>query len=606
MTLELLLSLPTSEFFLWNGHGGCLNVWGNQWPTLVTRQSLQGWQRNLKEDFWGTDVTACTVKIKGSGLYWAITPHFVETYIKMDQGMVYLSTCHSGQSNQLAAAFMNAGAKTVFVNVGNSTVKTWYTQELMKLVLECMSGSYDDIFHTSGEALQLANDIFARSFDEQGGVTVEDKKYPTLEDFVNGLQNGVHTEVIGDELYTLCPCIRGTVSFEDNLSESSISSIIKTLSVELDSAEGEFLKSTTLTGEKFYFNDLEPGTYQITLYSDGKPVGRSISVEVTEHRYTNAELFYELPVLLEGYVYNADGEPLSDVTVSAELTGNPEAYSSETKSDENGYYCIEVFGVNTYTLSYDRSGYSSLQNELNVTSKMYNHAQKGAKNKLEDVILMKGGNCGDNLIWTLDSDGVLKISGVGKMEQHGSGNREWPNTVQSVVIEEGVTSIGAFSFYDLANLTSVTLPDSLERIEKYAFTYCSSLQEIILPENVAFIGEAAFKDCKSLRTIIIPEKISTLEKNVFSGCTSLTDIHLPDGLETISHSFYGCSSLTQIALPESLTSLSSGAFNECTSLTDVYYEGSLQEWETLTKDWSGGLITYYNDRLKNASVHCLG
>lgn len=96
------------------------------------------------------------------------------------------------------------------------------------------------------------------------------------------------------------------------------------------------------------------------------------------------------PVQLEGYVYDRNGNPLPDVSVKAELTENPKAYTEAVTTDENGYYCLEVPEENTYTLSYSLDGYNMMENEFRVTAGMYDNAQKGIATNVEDVLMDAG------------------------------------------------------------------------------------------------------------------------------------------------------------------------------------------------------------------------
>ena len=89
--------------------------------------------------------------------------------------------------------------------------------------------------------------------------------------------------------------------------------------------------------------------------------------------------------------------------------------------------------------------------------------------------IVDSGTCGaegdgSNLTWTLDSDGVLTISGSGDMHGYGPSGAPWHGRVKSAVIAEGVTSIGGFAFYDCTSLTSVTIPDSVTSIGDVAFS----------------------------------------------------------------------------------------------------------------------------------------
>ena len=57
------------------------------------------------------------------------------------------------------------------------------------------------------------------------------------------------------------------------------------------------------------------------------------------------------------------------------------------------------------------------------------------------------GICGENISWIIDSTGTLTISGEGDMTDWRSPDytvwADYKNSISSVVIEEGVTSIGS-------------------------------------------------------------------------------------------------------------------------------------------------------------------
>ena len=77
------------------------------------------------------------------------------------------------------------------------------------------------------------------------------------------------------------------------------------------------------------------------------------------------------------------------------------------------------------------------------------------------------GTCGDGLTWILDSDGTMTISGSGSMYNYRSGTAPWyshMNDIKTLVLEEGITSVGDYAFYLCKNLTELTLVDSLETI----------------------------------------------------------------------------------------------------------------------------------------------
>ena len=192
--------------------------------------------------------------------------------------------------------------------------------------------------------------------------------------------------------------------------------------------------------------------------------------------------------------------------------------------------------------------------------------------------IVDSGTCGaegdgSNLTWTLDSDGVLTISGTGAMKEYDPYKAPWygsSSRVKSAVIAEGVTSIGGKAFLDCTSLTSVTIPDSVTSIGKQAFMYCTSLTGVTIPDSVTSIGSSAFSYCKSLTSVTIPDSVTSIGEYAFYNCRSLTSVTIPDSVTSIGDdAFSNCKSLTSVTIPDSVTSIGKWAFSECKSLTSV-------------------------------------
>ena len=220
------------------------------------------------------------------------------------------------------------------------------------------------------------------------------------------------------------------------------------------------------------------------------------------------------------------------------------------------------------------------------------------------------GTCGANLTWSLDSAGTLTISGTGAMEDYDSRTKApWASqgsSVRSLVIRDGVSSIGSKAFYSCANLVSTAIPDSVTSIGDYAFSECSSLIRLTIPDSVVSIGRSAFYSCSSLMSITLPRSltvigshmffgcrsltnltlpssITTLETGAFDGCESLLAITLPDGMQSIGNqTFQDCKKLKNITIPETVKAVGSGAFRGCVSLTTVTLPSALSSIE----DWT--------------------
>ena len=170
------------------------------------------------------------------------------------------------------------------------------------------------------------------------------------------------------------------------------------------------------------------------------------------------------------------------------------------------------------------------------------------------------GTCGadgDNLTWQLTDDGILAISGEGKMDNYTLLStvpkpapwNAYCDSIKTVTVADGVTSIGIF-----------------------AFENCTALVDVVLPEGVTSIGNGAFKDCESLTRIKLPNSIESIGNFTFSNCKSLADINFPEGLKIIgSSAFEWCTALTEITLPESLMILDSSVFQYCTGIESVTF-----------------------------------
>lgn len=159
--------------------------------------------------------------------------------------------------------------------------------------------------------------------------------------------------------------------------------------------------------------------------------------------------------------------------------------------------------------------------------------------------IVDSGTCGSNLTYNLDSNGVLTISGTGDMQNSSFG---WDkDLIKSVVINDGVTSIGQDAFYQCTNLTSVTIPGSVISIGNYAFQECASLTSITIPDSVTSIGRNLFFRCTGLTSVTIGNSVTSIGDYVFNQCKSLTSITIPDSVTRIGISVFGsCSNLTEV------------------------------------------------------------
>ena len=235
--------------------------------------------------------------------------------------------------------------------------------------------------------------------------------------------------------------------------------------------------------------------------------------------------------------------------------------------------------------------------------------------------VVKSGTCGaegdgSNLTWTLDSEGLLTISGTGRMRDYkGNGNVPWCDysyNVKSVLILSGVTYIGDFAFSVLNHLMSVVISDSVASIGHQCFFSCDSLTGIWVNEGNIYYSNSADgvlfnKDKTTLiqcpgafKAYTIPDSVTSIGEDAFASCESLTSVIIPDSVTSIGrYAFDACDSLTSVMIPDSVTSIGKDAFLFCDSLTGIWVSEGNNDYSS---DASGVLF----NKAKTTLIRCPG
>jgi hypothetical protein len=202
---------------------------------------------------------------------------------------------------------------------------------------------------------------------------------------------------------------------------------------------------------------------------------------------------------------------------------------------------------------------------------------------------------------------------------------KWLETVETLMIPDGISKLGDNAFRGATGLTRLTLPRSLISISKQVCYKCTSLREVnfsaardleeirsyafsgtaltslTLPDSLMLLGDGAFGDCAALESVTLPRGIQSLRSGVFSNCRKLITANmsaaadvtrLPDDLFSdcvmltsvemppkLTHvgvcAFRKCAALPGVQLPATVTRIESGAFSWCTSLAAINFPGSL-------------------------------
>ena len=252
--------------------------------------------------------------------------------------------------------------------------------------------------------------------------------------------------------------------------------------------------------------------------------------------------------------------------------------------------------------------------------------EKDDDTNYQRITTVLNGRCGDDIVWSLSTDGKLTINGTGSMYNYDNDSlppwysyREQVNDLQvigsvssigrgafydcafsTVSLNSKITEIGDYAFKDCNSLWYITLPNNLQSIGEYCF-YGTDLGAIDVPASVTDIGEGAFASCKSmvsatlgnckitslptyifnncinLGSVTLPNNLIKIGDAAFDSCEKLSSIAFPATLETIGTSaFGGCSSINNIVIPDSVVSIGDGAFGLCKKLNNIKLSSNLQ------------------------------
>ena len=189
----------------------------------------------------------------------------------------------------------------------------------------------------------------------------------------------------------------------------------------------------------------------------------------------------------------------------------------------------------------------------------------------------------DGITWSFTSDGTLTLSGYGEtVEAYNKYQYGFPgfprSEVLKIVVGEGITGLGNYTFANCTNVVSVSLPESLVNIGEFAFFQCGNLTEVIIPDAVKSIGRSAFQNCHKLASVTLPDSLNKIEGYVFANCYPLASIDIPDTVTSIGeYAFNDCKSLAVIQFPDVLTELGVFAFCGCENLKNIVIPSGVKQ-----------------------------
>lgn len=233
---------------------------------------------------------------------------------------------------------------------------------------------------------------------------------------------------------------------------------------------------------------------------------------------------------------------------------------------------------------------------------------------------------GDNIYATLDETGTLTLSGTGAMwdgskvlyrKYHGSGRYDYyeyyrssetktvkiagkdtyiDDLVYKIVVNDGITSIGNYAFYEFTKLQSLSIGSSVTSIGEYAFYHTSGLHTVTIPGTIRKIGIGAFSS-SGLTSCTLNKGIQTIDNYAFYN-TKLKYLVIPDGITMIGEGAFYNYSLETVTIPQNITIIKTGAFPSVTatiySMDVMIADGAFGSSSTLIANRGSSAEKYAN------------
>lgn len=252
-----------------------------------------------------------------------------------------------------------------------------------------------------------------------------------------------------------------------------------------------------------------------------------------------------------------------DTTITANYTGI-ETYQVSITAGEHGHLSNEIVGevsscanrFEVYVYADEgyhfvewSDGYGKNYREFNINSDLTVYAifAKGEE----------GGKLGEHLYWSFEADkNQITVTGSGEMTDHeylsdwdSKHDEHQLSKVQTLIFEEGATSVISKNFNGLHYLKTVALPASLQTIGESSFEDCRSLAQVSFAANSSLttIDNWAFYNCHELQSLTIPEGVTEIGKAAFYGCAYLKEVTLPTSIRAIGdNAFALCSKMAKL------------------------------------------------------------
>lgn len=215
----------------------------------------------------------------------------------------------------------------------------------------------------------------------------------------------------------------------------------------------------------------------------------------------------------------------------------------------------------------------------------------------DDSLVLASGTFDTGVTWEYRDNATLTFQGEGAIPDFPNRQSQPWNSylhrIEKIVIGEGITEIGDYSFYDCVLLGTydncITWPtSSLERIGAYAFSSCDKIKALDIPDSVQRIDQYAFSSCPLLASCHLPTSLTEISDYLFASDYQLQYVNIPEGVTRIGISafdqYYTGTDprvgIKNLVFPASLKAIDQYAFRMCFIDSDLTIPATVERLST--------------------------
>ena len=179
-----------------------------------------------------------------------------------------------------------------------------------------------------------------------------------------------------------------------------------------------------------------------------------------------------------------------------------------------------------------------------------------------------------------DEDGDILVEENGIQYLYRADGSHWLYYVtpeyaeETVIVPEGVTTIGGSSFAYNSNVKEVVFSSTVRTVRTNAFKGNTSVEKIVLNEGLTDLStyERAFSQASGLKEIVFPSTLKSIGKQAFRSIAA-EELTIPENVEVIGEGAFRDSSNLKTVTIEGNAEIGNYAFRKCASLETVYLLG---------------------------------